>query len=83
MADYKLKIDLPGDLIAKLMVEGERSAPVAHCSVIHVASSSNPQAGLKKKKQLGQTKTVLVKHTGVKQENLGKRSYLISLCPLF
>ncbi|XP_009147296.1 coiled-coil domain-containing protein 146 [Brassica rapa] len=71
VADYKLKIDLPGDLIAKLMVEGERSAPVAHCSVIHVASSSNPQAGLKKKKQLGQTKTVLVKHTGVKQENLG------------
>ncbi|KAH0927881.1 hypothetical protein HID58_020137, partial [Brassica napus] len=60
VADYKLKIDLPGDLIAKLMVEGERSAPVAHCSVIHVASSSNPQAGLKKKKQLGQTKTVLV-----------------------
>uniref|UniRef100_M4FEF3 DUF3444 domain-containing protein n=1 Tax=Brassica campestris TaxID=3711 RepID=M4FEF3_BRACM len=72
VADYKLKIDLPGDLIAKLMVEGERSAPVAHCSVIHVASSSNPQAGLKKKKQLGQTKTVLVKHTGVKQENLGR-----------
>nr|VDD47336.1 unnamed protein product [Brassica oleracea] len=70
VADYKLKIDLPGDLIAKLMVEGERSAPVAHCSVIHVASSSNPRAGLKKK-QLGQTKTVLVKHTGVKQENLG------------
>nr|VDC73279.1 unnamed protein product [Brassica rapa] len=73
VADYKLKIDLPGDLIAKLMVEGERSAPVAHCSVIHVASSSNPQAGLKKKKQLGQTKTVLVKHTGVKQENLAGR----------
>ena len=82
MADYKIKIDLPGDLIAKLMVEGERSAPVAHCSVIHVASSSNPRAGLKKK-QLGQTKTVLVKHTGVKQENLGKRSYLIALSFIF
>lgn len=33
MADYQIGIDLPGDLIAKLMVQGERSAPVRHTGV--------------------------------------------------
>ncbi|CAH8306096.1 unnamed protein product [Eruca vesicaria subsp. sativa] len=49
VADYKLEIDLPGDLIAKVMFQGERSAPVAHWYVEHVTSSSIPQAGLKNK----------------------------------
>ncbi|XP_013640266.3 FRIGIDA-like protein 1 [Brassica napus] len=70
VADYQIGIDLPGDLIAKLMVQGERSAPVVRFSVEHDTSSSTSQAELKKK-QLGGTETVLVRHTGVDEENLG------------
>ncbi|WZZ63155.1 hypothetical protein YC2023_063262 [Brassica napus] len=81
VADYQIGIDLPGDLIAKLMVQGERSAPVVRFSVEHDTSSSTSQAELKKK-QLGGTETVLVRHTGVDEENLGKLTYL-SLSPFF
>ncbi|CAH2046334.1 unnamed protein product [Thlaspi arvense] len=49
VADYKLDIDLPGDLIAKLMFPREDSTPPAlHCSVEAAEetcpSSSNPMA---------------------------------------
>ncbi|CAA7041215.1 unnamed protein product [Microthlaspi erraticum] len=46
VADYKLKIKLPGDLIAKLMVQREKnSIPLVRCSVEHgTTSSSNPLA---------------------------------------
>ncbi|XP_010485892.1 PREDICTED: FRIGIDA-like protein 5 [Camelina sativa] len=44
VADYKLEINLPGDLIAKLMIERENAAPQVRCYVEHVTSSSNPQA---------------------------------------
>ncbi|CAA7041213.1 unnamed protein product [Microthlaspi erraticum] len=40
VADYKLKIKLPGDLIAKLMVQRENSTPLVRCTT----SSANPQA---------------------------------------
>ncbi|CAH2055071.1 unnamed protein product, partial [Thlaspi arvense] len=65
VADYKLEVDIPGDLIAKLMVQRESSTPLVRCSVER-DTSSNPQAELKKK----QTNTVLVKHNGVKEENI-------------
>ncbi|KAF2545273.1 hypothetical protein F2Q70_00023995, partial [Brassica cretica] len=70
VADYELGIDLPGDLIAKLMVQGERSAPEVRFSVEHDTSSSTSQTEVRKK-QLGQTETVLVRHNGVDEENLG------------
>ncbi|KAJ4892901.1 hypothetical protein Rs2_19695 [Raphanus sativus] len=70
VADYKLEIDIPGDLVAKLMVEGERSVPLVSFFVEHdTSSSSAPQAELQKK-QLG-VKAVLVEHTGVDEETLG------------
>lgn len=75
MADYKLEIDLPGDLIANVMVQGERSVPLVSFFVEHDTTSSTPQAELQKK-ELGQVKTVLVKHTGVDEETLGKLVYL-------
>ncbi|CAA7023160.1 unnamed protein product [Microthlaspi erraticum] len=44
VADYKLKIKLPGDLIAKLLFQRENSTPLVRCSVEHgTTSSSNPQ----------------------------------------
>lgn len=70
VADYKLEIDLPGDLIANVMVQGERSVPLVSFFVEHDTTSSTPQAELQKK-ELGQVKTVLVKHTGVDEETLG------------
>ncbi|KAL1211668.1 FRIGIDA-like protein 1 [Cardamine amara subsp. amara] len=46
VADYKLEVNLPGDLIAKLMIQRENSAPLVRCSVEEhgTTSSSNPQA---------------------------------------
>ncbi|XP_010421475.1 PREDICTED: A-kinase anchor protein 9-like [Camelina sativa] len=44
VADYKLEINLPGDLIAKLMIERENAAPQVRCYVEHATSSLNPQA---------------------------------------
>ncbi|CAN8260403.1 unnamed protein product [Cochlearia groenlandica] len=58
VADYEIEINLPGDLIVKLMLQRESSTALDGCSLEHGASSSNPH-------------DVLVKHNGVEEENLG------------
>ncbi|CAE5966162.1 unnamed protein product [Arabidopsis arenosa] len=44
VGDYKLEINIPGYLIAKLMIQRENLPPLVRCSVKHGTSSSNPQA---------------------------------------
>ncbi|XP_002862604.2 uncharacterized protein LOC9298680 [Arabidopsis lyrata subsp. lyrata] len=44
VGDYKLEINIPGYLIAKLMIQRENSPPLVRCSVKHGTSSTNPQA---------------------------------------